>query len=266
MRPLVVYLNELSSQCEGLGLDEIRLHVGRAVDAINQLARTREDALLRMQFRLREITIGPEQHSIGAVLVDRKERFTRFKRVLDKAPFGEMPVPSPEVLFDDRLGIALSWAHFDQSFILSFGHCDPWENRAVNSVLCMPDISGAFSSTPITVRNIATVEHLVIWETEIREYGNDLARSSIIYRGYEFVLRMHFDDHPPAHIHIYPRPSDTSNLIAKVRIDNNDVLEGYMPSRIRRDVLSILDRHRESLMLSWQRVRSGEPPFLISDE
>ncbi|MBI3986037.1 MAG: DUF4160 domain-containing protein [Lentisphaerae bacterium] len=118
--------------------------------------------------------------------------------------------------------------------------------------------------TSVEIGNLAIPAHAVFWRAHIEDYGRDVANSSIVYQCAEFVMRMFFDDHGYPHVHIYPHASGTRDLIAKIRIDNNDNLEGHPSSAMRRKVLAVIAGNRGALLENWKRCREGRHPYLIT--
>ena len=94
----------------------------------------------------------------------------------------------------------------------------------------------------------------------------DSARSSILYEGRGFFMRMHFHDHEPPHVHIYPRRGDTANRIARVRVDNDDVLDGTLTSKMADEIYSVISRNRSALLESWTNIKAGRLPVLLDSE
>ncbi len=262
MRPPVIYLNELSWAFEG-DIDLLRSHVVRAISALVQVARLRRDVRVRVHCPLSEITFGSNCLSLGSVFRGLDDHFNRLKLLLDRNPCGVTPSPSFEVRCEGQLGIGLSWADHDESFVLSFGHMQPWSQQLIPAQRITLDALGALQTAPVTICNLAAVEHSTAWQTRLRDFGCDVARSSLLYQGTHFVIRMHLNDHGYPHVHIYPRLGDTHDLIAKVRVDNGDVLEGGMSSPVRHEVMRFIESNRDVLLRSWERCRAGQLPIAM---
>jgi hypothetical protein len=112
----------------------------------------------------------------------------------------------------------MTWADQDGTFVFSFGYSEPWSGQAISCQRNSLDESGEITVTSIAIGNLAIPAHVDVWKNRLQDYGNDPAKSSLLYEGTGFVMRMHLHDHDPPHIHIYPRRSDTCDRIARVNI------------------------------------------------
>jgi hypothetical protein len=79
-----------------------------------------------------------------------------------------------------------------------------------------------------------------------------------ISRFYGIVIEMYFNDHAFPHFHA--RHADG---MAKVRIDNLEIINSDLPRRHLRLVLAWAELHREELEENWRRARSGGRLFPI---
>jgi hypothetical protein len=73
------------------------------------------------------------------------------------------------------------------------------------------------------------------------------------------VVRMHWDDHPPPHLHV-----DYGGEQAVVRIDTLDVMRGRLPVRARALLAEWALLHRQELRDNWQRAERGDPLLPIA--
>jgi hypothetical protein len=263
MRPLVLYLNEMSCNLGGLGPIEMQFHAIGAVAALQATVRIRSDTSLRLPRPFGQITFGDGMLTFGQLFPGHSDKLILLKRHVDRAPYGPASEIDKEVVYNGTVGIGMSWAHFDASFVLSMGHAAPWSELTICAEEHTLDEIGVFKSAVVHIRNLATPAHAAHWRQEIEDYGGDPARSSLLYRGGQFVIRMHLCDHDPPHIHVYSHPDETRSCLAKIRIDNQDILEGLLPSAVRRDVMGILVQKKEILMAGWSRCRRGLPPLQI---
>jgi hypothetical protein len=60
---------------------------------------------------------------------------------------------------------------------------------------------------------------------------------------------------------MYPRRGDTRDLIARVRIDNGDKMDGVLSSVMAHEIEEFINRNRDRLLESWDRVRAGRLPL-----
>jgi len=260
---LSVYLNELSSLCEGMAREDIARHLEAAVVAIIGVRTLRPDTTLRMHCRLSELTLGDEHFALGAILPGTNGRLTQLKGIVDKSPCGPVTTPLQEVQCDGQSAIGLSWADLDDSFALSLGHKEPWSEGSISCVRHSIDESSQLTESNIEVRNLATTEDVGHWRQAISAYGMETTNSSLLYQGTRFVMRMHFHDHPPPHVHIYPRVSDTNDVIARVRVDNGDIMDGVLSSAMNDEIGRLINRYRVELLASWTNIQEGRLPVKI---
>ena len=232
--------------------------------AINQVADQREDLTLRMHCRLADLSFGNEHLPIGAILQEANGRFAQFKRLLDRAPCGPVAALTTEIRYGGQTPIGLTWADLEDSLVFSLGHCAPWSERTIECERHTLSGSCEISVAAASIGNLATSAHVGHWQERIQNYGRDAARSSILYQGNGFWMRMHFHDHPPPHVHIYPRRSDTRDRIARVRVDNGDLMDGSLSSAMDHEISDIITRHRNTLLESWDNIRAGHLPLEIT--
>ena len=258
---LIIYLNELSCSAVGPGIGAIRLLVEQAISALREAVRIRDDTTLRLPMPVSGMVFGAGNITLAQLFPGRNNIFSVLRRCVDRAPFCPVTDLDKEVVINGQVGVGLTWAFYDRSFVLSMGHAVPWSGINIVGVANSIDELGALVTSEVEIRNVATVAHVGIWRVAICDYGRDEASSSIVYRGGQFVIRMFPIDHDPPHVHVYAHAADTSNLLAKVRIDNGDVMRGYILPAIRSDVFRVIVDKRERLMESWVRCRAGRLPL-----
>ncbi len=263
MRPLVLYLNELSCGFKDLTLDSIRLHVVNTITTLRKVSQQREDTILRMHCKLSDLVLGQEHLPLAAILPGSNDGFTQFKRLLDKAPCSFVTNLDHEVRCGEQTSIGLAWADLDDSFVFSFGHSEPWSSQAISCQRYVLDKSANINTTAIEVRNLATETHAEVWKKHLKDYGSNPAKSSLLYEGNGFFMRMHLHDHDPPHLHIYPRRSDMRDRIARIRIDNCDLMDGSLSSAMNREISEVITRHRTTLLEGWKACRAGKLPLRL---
>jgi hypothetical protein len=75
-----------------------------------------------------------------------------------------------------------------------------------------------------------------------------------ISRFFGIVIRIHFDDHEPAHIHaIY------GEFEAEIGINGPRLLNGSMPPRGLGMTMEWASLHRDELQAAWELARAGSP-------
>jgi hypothetical protein len=72
------------------------------------------------------------------------------------------------------------------------------------------------------------------------------------FRG--IFIRIYYDDHSPPHFHALYQGDE-----AKVAIETSDIINGYLPSRTLRHVLSWTEAHRLELHENWDRAQRHAP-------
>lgn len=78
-------------------------------------------------------------------------------------------------------------------------------------------------------------------------------------RFFGIVIRMHFNDHEPAHFHAFYAEHE-----ALVAIASLEVVRGWLPRRALALVLEWADLHRDDLRRNWSRARQGKPVATIA--
>jgi len=69
-----------------------------------------------------------------------------------------------------------------------------------------------------------------------------------------FVVRMHWGDHPPPHIHVFYQ-----GLEALILIEDGSIFGGSLPRGAARLIKDWVDRRRPELMANWERGRMLMP-------
>ena len=261
----IIYLNELSCGFEGLPVEDIRPHVERAIATLQAVGRVRSAVVLSLPQALGQITLGANHSTLAAILPGSNNSLSLLKRFVDKAPFAAIHNLNEEVKCGGRIAVGLSWVHHHKSLGLSFGHSAQWSDNIILAERHVLESNDKLTTTSVEIGNLAIPAHAVFWRTRIEEYGKDVAPSSIVYQSTEFVMRMFFNDHGSPHVHIYPRANGTRDLIAKIRIETDDILEGHPSSALRRTVLAVITSNRRVLLENWNLCREGRHPCRIGD-
>ena len=263
MCSLVLYLNELSCACESLTKEGIGRHLINTITTIREVTKIRENIKLRMHCRLSNITFGRDRLSLGQILTEKNDRLAQFKRLIDKMPCDHIVNSTSGVMYNGKPATGLAWADRDNSFVFSLGHASPWSNCTIKCVRQSMKDDTEITDTPINIRNLATVSHVYYWRSRIQDYGDAPAKSSLIYEEERFFIRMHLDDHGYPHVHIYPRKSDTRDCIAKIRVDNKDILEGLPDTNLKTDIMKVITSNEKKLLKGWENIRRGKHPLKL---
>lgn len=269
MKSLAVFLNELSLACS-MSPEAMLPRVLSTLAAIRAARRIRVDMVVVGHVPLSQVLLGDGTCTMAAVLrgdVNREE--WRFLASLDQAspwsayPQAVAPGQLEEVIFQGQSAIGMLWARRNGSAIVSFAFPPNWGDSSVQAELHQLDNTGInFGRIEIAVPNLSGLEHVAVHRELIATYGRDLAKSSLIYEGDGFFIRIWFTDHPPPHFHVMLR-RDTSDAAARYAIETLDLLSGKLAPPLRRRVEEWARGRREELMSSWTRCSNGQHPFRI---
>jgi hypothetical protein len=271
VKRLAVFLNELSFACS-MSPEAMLPHVLSTLAAIRAARRIRADMVLVGLVPVSQVLLADGTCTMAAVLrgdVQRDE--WRFLASLDQAspwsgyPQAVVPGQLEEVIFQGQSAIGMLWATRNDSTIASFAFPPNWADSSVQAELHQIDDTGSgFNSVEIAVPNLSGPEHVAAHRELITTYGRDLAKSSLIYEGDGFFVRIWFTDHPPPHFHVMLR-RDTSDAAARYAIDTVDLLSGQLSPPVRRRVEEWARARRDELMSSWIRCSNGQHPFRIEE-
>jgi hypothetical protein len=197
-------------------------HILSTLSAIRGAKRIRADIVVVGHVPLAQAVLGDGTCSLAAVLrgdVNKDE--WRFLSSLDQSsPWsgysqGIAPGELQKVVFQGQSAIGMLWARQNDSTIVSFAFPPNWANRSVHAELHQIDETGEnLSSIGVEIPNLSRPEHVETHRELITTYGRNLAKSSLIYEGDGFVIRIWFNDHPPPHFHVMLR-RDTSEAVAR---------------------------------------------------
>ena len=68
------------------------------------------------------------------------------------------------------------------------------------------------------------------------------------------IIRMYFNDHPPAHFHAYYAEAEAIYIIQTL-----EVLAGGLPRRAHNLVLEWASEHRTELLADWSQAQHSQP-------
>jgi hypothetical protein len=270
MIPCVIFLNELSFDDTGdrppAGIIPFILSALQSIRAAKQI---RQDLIVAGTSTISKIAIGGGAHSLSSLLRGGNYREEwRFIKVLDQECPGDIlqnaGVPNLQefVTYDGRNAVGIFWANRVDSLVLSLGFPPHWEPNQITAQLTV--ISNTERTTSeITVPNISMPQHANEHSRLIANLGMDLSASSVIYECDDFIARMYFNDHPPAHFHVF-MPSDTAFTVATVEIETLDVLSGRLTGRMYRLVRDWAEGCRVQLLHNWTRCRQGQHPIRLN--
>jgi len=75
-----------------------------------------------------------------------------------------------------------------------------------------------------------------------------------VSRFFGIVVAMHYNDHPPPHVHAYYHDS-----MIQVSIASGARHSGKFPARAERLLMEWLSLHREELLMNWELARHRRP-------
>ena len=267
MKTLVIFLNELSF-ASSISSEAMLPHVLSTLAAIRAVKRIRPDLAVAGHVPLSSVSFCDGSRPLAAVLRgDAHKDEWRFLRGLDQSnPWSAHPdLTSPgefqEVICQGDVGIGMLWAKQNSSTVVSFAFTPNWDEHELQAELRQMDDGGNLVTTEITLPNLSKPEHSAVHRELITNYGRAVSSSSLIYEGEGFVVRIWFNDHAPPHFHVLMR-RDTSDSLAKYKIETLDVLEGTLSPVLRRRVEEWATTRKEHLLACWARCRVGQHPFL----
>lgn len=78
-------------------------------------------------------------------------------------------------------------------------------------------------------------------------------------RFFGIVVSMFYNDHLPAHIHVYGGNRGRPEWAAQFVIHNGAILDGHAPTVAVRLVREWITIHRDELLEAWDRAQIGRP-------
>jgi hypothetical protein len=215
--------------------------------------------------------MGEHQIPLGAVIGGGKfeDEWSLLRDICQTYPSASCsesyrPVPSERVHWNEIATEGMSWANKAKSFVLSFGYPPHWHGRTIAAAMKAAQ-GGPNANVAVMIRNIATVEHVGEWRTEIEDCGLDLSASSLIYECPEFAVRMYLNDHNPPHVHVF-RGAQSRELIARINIRTAELMEGtraVLP--IRAHLIDWIRKEFDTLARNWGRCQAGQLPERIGN-
>lgn len=88
--------------------------------------------------------------------------------------------------------------------------------------------------------------------------SKETRRMPVLARFYGIKVTVHFDDHPPPHVHV-----DYQGHSASLAIETLEFYKGGLPRRVRVMVVEWALQHRDELRWAWIAVRRHEHPASI---
>lgn len=270
MRPLIIFLNELSCTFSVLDSQVVRERMLVTLNAIMAVKRIRRDLLIGSHIPLSKVSFGDGSQSFANILSgnDYREEW-RFLQNLqnyspwDAYPGAKQPSPIEEVYFLEQRAHGMTLAFKNETATFSFSFIEHWSDERIGAQHCSLSDEGDIICSNITIRNISNQKHVDYWQDPLRDYGHDVSYSSLIYSDSGFVIRMFLDDHDPPHIHLLEN-SNSSCTMAKIAIKTLDCIKGQIQPNLERKVKELVKNNRDTLMENWNRCRNGVMPISIS--
>lgn len=268
MKPLVIFLNELSCRFEDVQTGNMPIYILSSINALKAATIVRTDLVLGSSIPVPNLEFGEEKHLLAAVMGSHRLE-VRYLMTLARAnPWPTIiqaaaPALTEEVRCRGETAFGLTWADKNDTVVLSFGYVPHWGATQVEAERYSIDNIGNESLMPITVPNISQQGDVKTWHDLLKNYGLQEAASSIIHRGDGFLVRMFLNDHEPPHVHI--QPPEGGRTLGKLRIDNLEMLDKVLPTHIKNEVMSWVSANQTVLLQSWARCRDGHLPLLLDD-
>jgi hypothetical protein len=270
VKRLVVFLNELSCRFEDISTPEgVLAYVLLTISTLQAVRRLRQDFFVAGHLPLTQVPLGDGTQSLRTVLMGNiyKDHW-RFLNNLDQSsPWGEYPgarVPGDleGVSFGGNAATGMTWARKNDSAVFSFGHPPNWNAEFIHARFDRMNVAGDIESNPVDVPNLSVPDHANAHIDLIRNFGEVVSASSLVYDSGNFVVRMYFYDHNPPHFHVLPH-RNTSKSEAKCAINTLDILEGDLPVALRREMRNWARTRRDELLVNWGRCQMGTHPFRL---
>lgn len=268
MARLVVFFNEISWAFAGVPRDLWATHIQSAIAALRSIRELRTELCIAIDRAPKAIILGDAVNmvTLGAVIGGGRyeDEWNLLRDIVQMYPSEVWPEefrpgPGEQVTWDGINAEAMAWANKANSFVISFGYSPTWGCSQIGAIL------STAIPTSITVRNIATKQHVEDWTQDIRDCGVDFSASSLIYEDACFAVRMYLNDHSPPHVHVF-KNAKTRELLARLNIATIELMQGtsaVLPIRSR--LFSWAQLHQDSLKQNWARCRSGQLPTLIGN-
>jgi len=75
------------------------------------------------------------------------------------------------------------------------------------------------------------------------------------------TIKIFFNDHPPPHVHVYAgRVGHPGVQAARLSIEDGEMMTGKLPPAKVYAVKEWCEKHREQLLVDWERAHRGEHP------
>lgn len=216
---------------------------------------------------LSEVMVTSDYRTLASLTRVMDVEWWRFLRLVDQySPFSAVPrttAPTDHSVQSPPLDAAL-WAVTNGAFVLSFVSEAQWTKEEFDAEICTCEVGDHAVKRSVKIKNISSVQHAEHWRGDLETYGEQRARSTEIYAGPDFSLRMYLGDHPPPHVHVF-LPSEPLRCVGKVRFDiEPEYLEvDGLKGRLRSEVLRFVVDKREQLSRSWERCEGGDHPNVL---
>lgn len=119
-------------------------------------------------------------------------------------------------------------------------------------------------SSEVKVLNVYEKDIPFIISDKIENFGLLGNTSTTIHSNDAFIVQMYINDHNPPHVHVYSS-GRKSNILARVNIKNNELMEGSEEVQpIRKELMKWIEENKDDLITSWQLCQQGKYPRKIS--
>jgi hypothetical protein len=268
MRPLIVFLNELSTPLHVADLPHggWRVWAKEMYGCLRAVAQHHSNYKVGIPLDLLEATL--EGRPIRAWLIDWLGR-DGYRWLLNRLT-KTLPLLSAdsEIHMNAQSTAGMAHAHDMDSWCVSFPITDsPWVAPCLDAHLVCLTADG-LTETTCEIRNLATTSHVVYWQARLITWGAQASGDFCIATFGELCITMYPNDHLPPHIHLV-NPATRIDIdgrirrqpVARYRIDRFERLSGK--PGYDREIEAWVAKHIASLMRCWQTCQLGERPFRI---
>lgn len=263
-----LFLNDLSYPFEFSDDDKIDRCVRQWMSVIYK-AKSVADIVLVSSISTVNLRVT-ENHLMLPSVVARISRdwWTFLRRVEQRSPFSNLehsaePNKKRHAVSSENEADAFRWCEANNGFLVSFESTLRWSEPEIELESCECGNGDHKGAKVERLRNISSQNHVDFWGEQLRSYAKSLANSTVVYEGDQYIVRLFYNDHPPAHVHVFANGG--YDCIGRVRIDvDPEVMEGScLRGALRREVLKFIAQYRDQLLAGWLRCREGLVPELV---
>lgn len=253
-----IFVNELSFQNLEVGF-EVNKPLSDFCEMVEKFFKHRNDIVLCVPSGLD--CNGEPVHLKFKGAIENRDRYRLFLNRL-KYLEPDDSLSDREVLVNDQPCVGLNHSDFLQSWSLSLiTPSSSWKMNSIPATLrriCAE--KGELIDSSINVRHSSLLQHLDLeWETKVRDWGYEIASSSVIHHlnGFRVVMYSGPKEHNPPHVHLLKNGSKAT--VAKYEIER--FIRKIGPPTWDAEMKQWINENRAKLLQSWTRCQTGGFPY-----